>query len=361
MKTHFDSAMAADRASTFFLMVLGFLNAMFAIALLLTAVSVTPAKAKQVRACSGDNLLMQLKFDDPAAHAEILQTAENTPFAQSLLFKIEKDGVGPSWLFGTMHMTDPRIVKLSDKAQNAFDQANTLIIESDEILDMQTAQLALLSRPDLQMFTDDKRLTDFIDDEQRVVLEEGLQQRGLQLALVNRMQPWMVTGLVALPACEMQRKQAGELFLDLALADRAKAAGKTIAGLETIVEQLEAMASLPIEFHVQGLVETIKLGDAMDDVIETMIQLYLDENIAAVMPTLEVVATKLGGTNDEEGYAAFEERVVINRNHIMAERAQPYLENGGVFLAVGALHLPGEEGVAQLLEEAGYTVTPVLD
>ena len=91
-----------------------------------------------------------------------------------------------------------------------------------------------------------------------------------------------------------------------------------------------------------------------------MIQLYLDENIAAVMPTLETVAAKLGGTDDDEGYAAFEEKIVVNRNHIMAERAQPHLEEGSVFLAVGALHLPGEEGVAQLLQDAGYTITPVL-
>jgi len=342
-------------------MALGFFNVMFAATLLIIAASVTPAKAQQMEACSGENLLTQLAGENPTAHADILQAAQGTPFAQSLLFKIEKDGVEPSWLFGTMHITDPRIVQLSQKVQNAFDQANTLIIESDEILDMQTAQLALLGRPDLQMFTDNTRLTDFIDEEQRAVLEKGLERRGLQLALINRMQPWMVTGLVALPACEMQRKQAGELFLDLALADRAKASGKTIAGLETIVEQLEAMASLPIEFHVQGLVETIKLGDAMDDVIETMIQLYLDENIAAVMPTLAVVAEKLGGTDDDEGYAAFEEKIVVNRNYIMAERAQPFLEDGGVFLAVGALHLPGEEGVAKLLENAGYSVTPVLD
>ncbi|MEO0543501.1 MAG: TraB/GumN family protein [Pseudomonadota bacterium] len=360
MKRRYDSATLANRVSDYLLMLLGFLNVVFAAALLLTAATATQAQAQNMPACSGENLLAQLEKDDPDAHAQIIRTAQSTPFAQSLLFKIEKDGIEPSWLFGTMHMTDPRIVQLSDKVQSAFDQADTLIIESDEVLDMTKAQMALLARPDLQMFTGDARLTDFIDDEERAVLEEGLQQRGLQLALINRMQPWMVTGLVALPACEMQRKQAGELFLDLALADRAKAAGKTIAGLETIVEQLEAMASLPVEFHVQGLVETVKLGDAMDDVIETMIQLYLDENIAAVMPTLETVAAKLGGTDDDEGYAAFEEKIVVNRNHIMAERAQPHLEEGSVFLAVGALHLPGEEGVAQLLQDAGYTITPVL-
>ncbi|MEL6921323.1 MAG: TraB/GumN family protein [Pseudomonadota bacterium] len=351
----------ADQIGAATLKIIGAINVLFAAALIITAFSVSPASAQQMQACGGDNLLAQLKQTDRDAYREIVAQAAAVPFGQSLLFKIEKDGTPPSWLFGTMHMTDPRIVELSPKAEAAFTQADTLIIESDEILDMTQAQLALLSRPDLQMFTDGQRLSDFITDEERETLKTGLQKRGLQLALIDRMKPWMVTGLVALPACEMARKQAGEAFLDIALAQRAQADGKAIEGLETIVEQLDAMASLPIEFHVQGLVETIKLGDMMDDVIETMIQLYLNENIAAVMPTLERVAAAATGSTDESGYADFEEKIVINRNYIMAERAQPHLEQGGVFLAVGALHLPGEEGVAQLLENAGYTVSPVIE
>lgn len=361
MRVSQDYAILLDRLTAPTLKLIAGCNILFVAALMITAALATPADAQTDQACAGDNLLAELAVEDPAVHAEILAEAAQTPFSDSLLYRLEKPGMTPSYLFGTMHLADPRIVRLSGKAQAAFDETNVLIIETDEILDMTKAQMALLSRPELQMFTGSERLTDFVAEDQRAVLKEGLAKRGLQLALVDRMKPWMVTGLVALPACELSRKQAGEPFLDIALAQRAKAAGKEIKGLETIVEQLDAMASLPLEFHVQGLVETIKLGEAMNDVIETMIQLYIDENIAAVMPTLEHVAAQLGNTADDAGYAAFEEKIVVNRNYVMAERAQPYLENGGVFLAVGALHLPGDEGVANLLQQAGYTVTPVID
>ncbi|MEM1377485.1 MAG: TraB/GumN family protein [Pseudomonadota bacterium] len=350
-----------DQIASLTLKLVGALNLLFAFALIATALSASNASAQSTDACSGSNLFAELAETNPNAFAEIEAEAAATPFSDTLLYRIEKPGVSPSYLFGTMHLTDPRIVELSAKVQKAFDETNTLIIESDEILDMTKAQVALLARPDLQMFTDGQRLSDFIDDDQREALKAGLQSRGLQLALIDRMKPWMVTGLVALPACEMARKQAGEAFLDIALAERAQAAGKEIRGLETIVEQLDAMASLPIEFHVQGLVETVKLGDKMDDIIETMTQLYLDEDIAAVMPTLERVAAELGADEGDAGYAEFEEKIVINRNYTMAERAQPYLDEGGVFLAVGALHLPGDEGVAKLLQDAGYTITPILN
>ena len=43
----------------------------------------------------------------------------------------------------------------------------------------------------------------------------------------------------------------------------------------------------------------------------------------------------------------------------MRATAEPLLEQGRVFIAIGALHLPGKQGLVALLREAGYTVTPV--
>jgi uncharacterized protein YbaP (TraB family) len=43
----------------------------------------------------------------------------------------------------------------------------------------------------------------------------------------------------------------------------------------------------------------------------------------------------------------------------MADRADPMLAKGNVFLAVGALHLIGDEGVVELFKKKGYTATPV--
>ena len=41
----------------------------------------------------------------------------------------------------------------------------------------------------------------------------------------------------------------------------------------------------------------------------------------------------------------------------MAQRLAPMLEDGNAFVAVGALHLPGNEGLVQLLRDSDYTVT----
>jgi uncharacterized protein YbaP (TraB family) len=172
------------------------------------------------------------------------------------------------------------------------------------------------------------------------------------------MKPWILASFVALPACEMSRKAAGASFLDKQIAEDAVKSGKKVVGLETMVEQLQAMADLPVEFHFQALIETIALGDKMEDVTETMTDLYLDGDIGMTMPMLKAVAPT-PESGDESAYAAFEDRIVRDRNLVMAKGSLPLLEKGNAFIAVGALHLPGEEGLVELIRKQGFTVTRV--
>jgi uncharacterized protein len=51
--------------------------------------------------------------------------------------------------------------------------------------------------------------------------------------------------------------------------------------------------------------------------------------------------------------------MVNARNIIMAERGEAFLAKGNAFIAVGALHLPGEKGLVELLKANGYTLTPL--
>jgi uncharacterized protein len=57
--------------------------------------------------------------------------------------------------------------------------------------------------------------------------------------------------------------------------------------------------------------------------------------------------------------AYLENEVVNKRNQLMAERALPLLADGNAFIAVGSAHLPGEQGLVELLRKAGYEVTAV--
>ncbi len=325
--------------------------------LLATLLVVSPARASDT-ACHGENLLVAMEKEKPEELAKIRAEASQTPNGQGIFWKIEKKGLKPSYLLGTMHVTDPRVLTMPNGAREAAAAADVVVIESDEILDEQKAAASLLMHPELTMFTDGKSVKDHLDATELAKLESGLKERGLALGAVARMKPWILASFVALPACEMSRKAAGASFLDKQIAEDAVKAGKPIAGLETLVEQLEAMADLPVDFHFKALIETIALGDKMEDVIETMTELYLAGDIGMTMPMLKAVAPTEDG-EDESAYAAFETRIVRDRNLVMAEGSKQHLEKGNAFIAVGALHLPGEEGLVELLRGQGYTVTRI--
>ncbi|WP_157014526.1 TraB/GumN family protein [Mesorhizobium xinjiangense] len=345
-----------EPATTLALRVLAVLNTLFFLGFLLVA-SLAASNAHAADGeCTGEDLVSQLERNDPDALAAIHAEAAATPNGRGLLWKVEKAGTEPSWLFGTMHMTDPRVTQLPEEAGAAFEASKTVVVETTEILDQKAMMAAMMKHPELTMYTGDETLFSRLSAADRELVEQALEARGVPPASVQRMKPWMLTALVTLPACELARKAEGAAILDAKLARQAKQQGKSLAGLETAVGQLQAMASLPMEFHIEGLVDTLRLGGRMDDVMETMIRLYAAGEIGMIWPLFRSVLPN--EETDGPGYAAFEERLIKARNRTMAENAAPLIDKGGAFIAVGALHLPGEEGLVEVLRRQGYSVSP---
>ena len=334
----------------------GWLTSLFSVITFLVALAFLVVPARAEIACNGIDLITQMERDDPEALAAIRAEAAEVENGKGLLWKIEKEGVTPSYLFGTMHMSDPRVVRLGAGAQAAFDASSTIIIETTEVLDPAKVMAAMLANPELAMFTDGTTLSSLVPQDEREAFDAALAARGIPPASVEKMKPWMLSAMVALPACEMARKAGGAPVLDAQLARQGEAAGKALGGLETIADQLGAMASLPLEFHIRGLLDTLKLGKTVDDVIETMIVLYLGEDTGMFWPFFHAA---LPAQEQDSGFAAFEEAMVKARNRTMAERSVPFIDAGGAFIAVGALHLPGPDGLVTLLREKGYRIEAV--
>jgi uncharacterized protein YbaP (TraB family) len=312
--------------------------------------STTRARSEEL-ACGGRDLIAGM---NPVKLDALRKEAANTVNGKGLLWKIEKPGVEPSFLYGTMHLTDPRVLKLSDAADLAYRNAGTVVIETTEVLDPKASIKVMAETPELMMFMDDTTLDKIIPRDQLETVRTALSERGISLAAVNRMQPWMLTSMLAVPACELARTKEGTAFLDIKLAEDAKAQGKRIAGLETIRDQLGAMASLPAQFHIDGLIETLALGPELPDIFETMTILYTRGDIGMIFPLMHSVSPdSSGGAN----YAEFEEKMVNARNRTMADRAIPLIDRGNAFIAVGALHLPGDQGLISLLRQRGYSIS----
>ena len=130
--------------------------------------------------------------------------------------------------------------------------------------------------------------------------------------------------------------------------------------LETLEGQMKVMASLPEKMMVDALVQTAQMGTRLDDVFETMISLYSQQNTGFIWAMMQ----KLGPTGLEAApksadYAEFQRELVDERNENMVIAAQPLLDKGNAFIAIGALHLPGESGMLRILEQNGYRISAI--
>lgn len=317
------------------------------------------AALAQAPACTGRNVLDELKTSDPAAHARILAEAARTENANAILWRVEKAGTAPSYLFGTVHLTDERIHRLSPAVTAALGGARRLVLELDDLSpDAFTKQLANAPQlVGLMLYTDGRRLDRLLGGADYATVSDALSRAGVPPAAAATFRPWIVNLMLAVPECEQYRMRSGLLSLDARLAKDTEQRGIKALGLETVASQLQALSAVPEPDQVEILKATARYYHRADDLIETMIQLYLRRELGALWPLQLELAEKVGVRRDV--YDSYERALLVTRNLHMRDSALPYLAEGEAFIAVGALHLPGRTGLVSLFREAGYTVTAV--
>lgn len=312
-------------------------------------------------ACSpAKDIFAELSSTYKDMRPRIDKAIKNTPNGLGRFWKITKEGYAPSYLLGTMHLTDERVAKLPKKIQRAYDAADVFVMETLDVLDPQKQMAFLAQNPELTRLDGSKTLLDYIDTDEEELLRKQFSKRGLPLNSIKTMRPWLYASMISLPECEMTRVKNGAKFLDMQLGLDAQKSGVELYGLETMADQANAINSQSIDDQVDGLVQMAKLGPMIDNIFESMTQFYLKGEIAGIMPMLEVLTEKLLPNEPQTDQRVFEEVIIIKRNHAMAKRSKELMDAAPeekFFIAVGALHLPGEEGVIALLKNQGFTVT----
>lgn len=318
--------------------------------------AVTPATGAETACKGGTNLVPALEAD--GRMAKIDAEAARVPNGTGRFWRIEKAGLAPSYLFGTMHLSDPRVLALPEPVTAAMEQARTVAIETLDVLDANKANFLVLAHPELMNVEAGRTLDDYLSPAEKRELTALLARAGTPYEAIRTLQPWFYSTSLMLPACEAARAVAGARPLDVKIALDAQGAGKALVGLETAESQLRVLASMPMRLQTASLIATLRIRDRIPDLFETMTAFYLQGRVAAIGPLSDQFLPMDGLPADvQTAYSDFEKRIVTDRNRAMAAGLKPHLEKGGVFVAVGALHLPDEGGLVELLREAGYRVT----
>lgn len=287
----------------------------------------------------------------PVAAAAALAPAELPPAEQGLLWRVQAaEGQGaPSFLYGTLHIDDRRLIARLDQLpplRDALDGARLLMLEllpsADDARAFQQAT-QLPAGESLQALTGPAL--------GQTVISLLRDRYGIPPEAASRFKPWAAYLFLNQPA-----RPIGEI-LDRAILARAQRAGRPLAALETLDQQLGALDGLPMPQQLKLLESVALRHDRTQAAIEGLIQLYLEEDLNGLADLQQP-----GPRDDAElaaAHAALVERLVTQRNHGMVRNLAAELKTGGVFVAVGALHLWGDQGLPALLAREGWSVQRV--
>lgn len=305
-------------------------------------------------ACTGADLVARMERDDKPAYDAFVGEAAAQVNGDGLLWKIEKKGVRASYLFGTFHATDGRLMAVLERAAPQIRASRALATELGEMTKLaKTLAVAQVALKAMNAQTDTLKLIK--DEARRRKIEELLRERRLSRADAGKMEPWLLVTLFALPVCEMLK--ADRNVVDDRVVEIAAAKRIPIHALESVEEQLASLAAIKPDFVVRYLESLADRPSLIDDAFETMVRLYVESRVTAALPALRH-ATKMSA-EDVEINRQIIAALMGKRNATMLERSRALLAKGGAFVAVGALHLSGPDGLVELYRKDGYKVTKV--
>lgn len=328
-----------------------------AAALLLAALSPAQAQRKPAVApptCAGQDMVGEIVGRDADTRRRVETAAAATANAKSIFWRVEKPGVEPSHLFGTIHLTDDRVNALPAAVTAALDAARTVALEIDDLSPAKIGAAIGRARG-LLMFQDGRTLDAMLTPDELSIALTAMENAGIPREALGAFRPWFVTMSLAIPECERKRAASGLKPLDQRLGDRARERKIPVVGLETIEDQLQALAATPEADQLSLLKAGLRTHHRLADHIETLVQRYLARDLGVIWPIQQELWRQHGAP--QSAADAFRRELLTKRNVTMRDAALPHLTKGRAFIAVGALHLPGDDGLVALLRGAGFTVT----
>jgi uncharacterized protein YbaP (TraB family) len=310
-----------------------------------------PAAADTAPVCQGRDLSHDPDIKpDFAAHADDLLNGDG------LLWKIDKPGLAPSFLFGTVHSTTPAAVALASEAATHIDGAKSVATELGPIdavkkVEMSLALLKAANSPEDDTFAGE------IAESDVPTVDAYLASRGFPKEMAHHLKLWFLVIAASVPACEAEGQRRGMKEVDEMIAETGAEHHVPVVALETLDEQMQALASTPAPLAATVLAATARAPNLEDDSYATLLSLYLQKRPSAAIAILDALPDMTAKERAAE--AEITRLLLVGRNETMMRRAAPLLAAGGAFIAVGALHLPGKDGLIARARAAGYQVTKV--
>ena len=273
-------------------------------------------------------------------------------YAHPFLWKVT--GEHEFYLFGTIHLPDPRVTNVPIEVEQALANSTSFYAELD------LSESSIMEIKQSMWLPEDESLQDYLPKKLAQQIEGYLLQISpeLRLEFFTQQKIWVLA--ITLTVLEQQLKYPGQAALDAALFEMAVSKGLKTGGLETVEEQLSVFDSLSEQQQLVFLTDTVEfmqLAKEQDhDFIEESINAYLQGDLDRLMSYL------MSYMKDDEFYRQLLDRLIDQRNLNMVETINHLVSENAAekyFFALGAGHFWGENGINALLLKKGYSIEKI--
>ncbi|MBD1582420.1 TraB/GumN family protein [Pseudoalteromonas sp. S16_S37] len=268
--------------------------------------------------------------------------------ANPALFQIEKNAI-KSYLFGTVHVGTTDMNQLSQDVLQAIDSSELVVVEVNlEALSQRKIQEISSS---YMILPNGSTLANMVSSNNYQQLKNYFSKAGIDISHFHQHRPWAV--MVTLLQLEYQKLGFSEQFgIDKQVLAYSKNLNKRVVGLETLQQQLTMLSALEQQNNAM-LEETFKHLNDIDFYFVDLVNAWKKGDMNKLSQYYKL-------SFDDSEYGKFSEQVMlINRNKQWLETLTELLTKQPTFIAVGALHLPEQYGLINLLQQAGFKVTKI--
>lgn len=270
-----------------------------------------------------------------------------------LLWKVSGNGSkGDSYIFGTHHIAP---ISVLDSINGLNDAIKAVDVVYGEI------NMAEMASPSAEqiimtfgMAPSDSTLTKVLSPAQIDSIDAVLSkytQGMVKVAQMDVLKPAMVNTQITLFQSMVDFPEFnGKEQLDTEVQKRAKLAGKSVKGFETIEDQLGMLMCNPISQQIEDLMHTVRTNDTAGGQARQLANAYRSGNLDEILVIM--LDPENGMTEDSA------ERMLYRRNDKWIAQLKKTLTRETVFIAVGAGHMVGKRGLLKQLKDLGYNVEP---
>jgi len=256
---------------------------------------------------------------------------------------------GVVYLLGTIHAAKADFYPLPSIIEDSFEKADTLIEEIDisEPAEAARVQQGLMENGD---YPNGDTITNHLSEVTRSHLEAYAKKGGLPEQAIAHMRPWLVSMLVEL----REMKQMGfdpSYGLDQHFLKEARQSHKQISALEDVGSQVKLLSSLSEEFQDRLLLSSLVDMEKSQDVLDFLTRAWQSGDAAAMQ---ELITSSV---RDYPQLKPLMTKLFDDRNTAMTAKIERFLHTPkSYFVAIGAGHLVGDQGILSQLRRKNFRV-----